>query len=138
MPISGADFKAAAAKRRKTADLDLDGLGTVRLRALSAGDAQRFQSEIKKAGDDAEAMAFTLIARSWVGEDGDPLFPEAEGVEVAQSLDPKDYNALARAVLVLNGMNADAVEESLKNSREPGAEPTPTGSPESSDTPTSM
>ncbi len=137
MPISGADFKAAAAKRRKTADVDLDGLGTVRIRALSAGDAQRFQSEVKKAGHDAEAMAFTLIARSWINEDGEPLFEEAEGVAVAQSLDPADYNALAKAVLTLNGLNEKAVDDALKNSETSAAVPMPTDSPESSDTPTS-
>ena len=120
MPItSPQDFKDAAARRRKTTDVALEGVGTVRLRALSAGEAQAFQADIKKAaadGRDQEELAFALIARSWVNEDGGLFFAEeAEGIAVAKSLDPETYNVLAKAVLALNGLSADAVEEAKGN-----------------------
>lgn len=119
MPITDPqDFKDAAARRRKTKDVEVEGVGVVRLRALSAGEAQAFQAEVKKAekeGRDSEELAFALIARSWVNESGAPLFGESEGVEVAKSLDPEIYNTLAKAVLELNGLSAKAVEEAEGN-----------------------
>lgn len=108
------DFKAAAARRRKTVDVELDGL-TVRLRALSAGDAVRFQSEVRKAGEDGEALSFTLIARSWIGEDGELLMPEEEGEAFARTLDADTFTKLAKAVLALNGLSEKAIEEAEKN-----------------------
>lgn len=131
MPISSPqDFKEKAAARRKTKDVSVEGLGTVRLRALSAGEAQAFQSDVKKAaaeGREPEELAFSLIARSWISEDGSLLFEEVEGVAVAKSLDPESYNAIAKEVLALNGLSADAVDVAEKNSERPAAESTPTG-----------
>lgn len=119
MPItSPQDFKAAASRRRKAKDVEVPEVGVVRLRALSAGEALQFQSDVKKAGAEGleqEEMAFTLIARSWIGEDGELLFPEEEGVAVARSLDPETYNALAKEVLALNGLSKDAIEDAEKN-----------------------
>lgn len=119
MPItSPQDFKEAAARRRKTKDVEVEGVGVVRLRALSAGEAQAFQADVKKAekdGRDSEELAFSLIARSWVNESGGLLFEESEGIAVAKSLDPESYNALAKAVLELNGLSAKAVEEAEGN-----------------------
>lgn len=131
MPItSPQDFKDAASRRRKTKDVEIEGVGTVRLRALSAGEAQQFQADVKKAaaeGKDQEELAFSLIARSWVNESGGLFFEESEGVAVAKSLDPESYNALAKEVLALNGLSADAVDVAEKNSVTPAAESTPTG-----------
>ena len=134
MPItSPQDFKAAASRRRKTKDVEIEGVGTVRLRALSAGDAQAFQADVKKAaaeGRDQEELAFPLIARSWIGENGELWLPESEGVALAKALDPEIYNALAKEVLKLNGLDVpaeQAVERAEKNSDKPAAGPTPTG-----------
>lgn len=119
MPLtSPQDFRAAAARRRKTTDVEIEGMGVVRLRALSAGDAQQFQADVRKAasdGRDQEELAFALIARSWVGEDGDLWVPEADGVALARSLDPETYNTLVKAVLALNGLSEKAIEEAEKN-----------------------
>lgn len=127
MPITREEFQAVAVRRRKFVDAEIPHVGTVRLRALSAGDATRFQGDVQKAkadGKNQEELAFPLIARSWIGEDGELLFPEEEGVAFARSLDPDTYNAIAKEVLKLNGLNADAVEDAEKNSpagRENGA-----------------
>lgn len=137
--LNAQQFREAAAKRRKTADVEVEGVGTVRLRALSAGDAQQFQFRVQaaeKAGEDAEELAFALIARSWIGEDGEPLLPEAEGIELAKSLDPGVYNELASETLKLNGMDSDAIEAAAKNSEASPDDSSPTGSLGTSDTPT--
>jgi hypothetical protein len=139
MPVSGQELKAAAAKRRKTITRPIEGIGEVRLRALSAGDAQRFKADVEKYtadGRDPEALAFTLIARSWIDDSGELLFPEAEGEQEARALDPECYNEIAKEVLKLNGLTADAIEEAEKNSSASPAGSTPTGSPENSDTQT--
>ena len=118
MSQSAQDFKAAAAKRRKTVDAEIEGVGSVRLRALSAGDATQFQQDVRKAtanGGSTEELVFVLIARSWIGEDGELWFPDEEGVAVAKSLDPETFNAIAKEVLKLNGLDEKAVEEAEKN-----------------------
>lgn len=118
MATSAADLKANAAKRRKTTTVEIDGLGAFCLRSLSAGDAVRFQSDVKRLqadGGDAEALAFTLIARSLIDDEGNPLMAEADAIEFAKSLDPSDYNTLAKAALSLNGLTETAVEDATKN-----------------------
>jgi hypothetical protein len=136
MPLTSAqDFRDAAAKRRKTVDVEIDGLGTVRLRALSAGDAQQFQTDVRKAkadGKNEEELAFSLIARSWIDDAGQLLFPPdekgelTEGIAVAKSLDPTDYNIVATAVLRLNGLSAEAVKdaEGFSSASPNGSSPT--------------
>lgn len=141
MAILNGESLRAAAKRRTTKDVEVEGLGTVRLRSLSAGDALKFQAEVRKcqsAGGDPEELAPALIARSWVGEDGELLMPEDEGAALARELEPKGYNALALAVLTLNGLTEEAVKDAEKNSEASPSDSTPSGSPEPSDTPTSI
>lgn len=139
MTLTAQEFRERLASRRKVVDVDLGDLGTIRLRAFSAGQAQRFQAEVRdaaNAGEDPEAVAFSMIAQSWVGEDGELWMPEQEGVELARSLDPEAYNTLATRVLELNGMTPTAVEDAAKNSEASRNESTPTGSPENSENPT--
>lgn len=141
MPTSAQEFREAAARKRKTVDVEIEGVGSVRLRALSAGDAQRFQAEVKKAQDenrDPEELSFAFIARSWVDGNNNPLLPEDEGIDLAKALDPDTYKVVVREIVKLNGVGDDAIREAEKNSAEPGAGSTPTGSQASSDTPTSI
>lgn len=137
--LNAEQFREAAAKRRKTVDVEVEGVGVVRLRALSAGDAQQFQYRAQKAqkeGENVEELGFNLVARSWIGEDGNLLMPEDEGVEFAKSLPTDDFNVLAGATLKLNGLADDAVDDAVKNSEASRTDSTPTGSPKNSDTPT--
>ncbi len=139
MTLSAQEFRERAAKKRKTTTAEIPDVGSVLLRAVSAGDAVKFQAEIKahKAlGKDPEELAFSLIARSWIDENGELWMPEEEGIELAKSLDPDVYNALATAVLKLNGLSADAVEEAGKNFEASRTGSAPTGSQENSGTPT--
>lgn len=130
MPLTPEQFREAAARKRKTIEVEIEGVGAVKLRALSAGDAQRFQAEVQKAekdGKDAEELAFSLIARSWVDGNNGPWLPEDEGIELAKSLDPETYKAVAKAVLVLNGLTEDAVKAAEGNSEGNPDASTPTG-----------
>lgn len=130
MPMTPEQFREAAARKRKTVEVEIEGVGAVKLRALSAGDAQRFQAEVQKAekeGKDPEELSFSFIARSWVDADNRPWLPEDEGVELAKSLDPETYKAVAKAVLVLNGLTQEAVEQAEGNSKGSPDDSTPTG-----------
>jgi hypothetical protein len=126
------DFKDAIAKRRKTAEVSVEGLGVVRIRALSAGAVVRFQADVKKAaseGTPEDELSFPLIARSWINGDGEPLYPEAEGEAIARELDPESFKTIVKAVLKLNGMSEDAIEDAEKNSGASRGDSTATGSP---------
>lgn len=118
MPSSPQDFKEKAAARRKVKDVPIEGVGELRFRALSAGDAQRFHSDVLKAkasGRNDEEMVFALVARSWIGEDGELWMPEAEGEAFARTLDPELYAEIVKEVLALNGLSKDAIEAAEKN-----------------------
>lgn len=119
MPLSAEEVRAAAARLRKTEDVNVEEMGgAVRLRSLSAGDIVRLEFEKKQAllaGKDVEEIAFEYVARSWVDHQGEPLFPLEEGIAVARSLDEKPYATLVRAVLRLNGITDTAVEDAKKN-----------------------
>jgi hypothetical protein len=149
MPTNAAELRANAQKRRKTADEIIEGLGSFRLQSLSAGDAVAFQADVNRvraAGGDPESLAFLLLARTLIDDQGQPLFPPvrdgeledwSDGVTFAKSLDPADYNRLATRALTLNGLTEKAVEDAVGNSAASRPGSTPTGSRESSDTPTS-
>jgi hypothetical protein len=139
MAISGQDFKDKAARRRKVTDAEIPEIGIVRLRALSAGDVVQFQAEVKKAssnGGNPEALAFSLVARSWIDENGELLFPEEEGIAFAQSLDVETYKVLAQEVLKLNGLSETAIEEAENFSAAGRNESSPTDSPRNLVSPT--
>lgn len=130
MPLTPEQFREAAARKRKTVEVEIEGVGAVKLRALSAGDAQRFQAEVKKAADegkDPEELSFAFIARSWVDAESNPWMPEDEGIELAKSLDPDTYKDLVKEVLKLNGLVDDAVDEAVGNSTGNPDDCTPTG-----------
>jgi len=116
MPISAHDFKEKAAARRqaKTKDVTIPDIGVVRLRSLSAGDAIAFQGEVKKvkaAGGNEDELTFSFIARSWIAESGELLFPEEEGIAFAKTLDPETFKAIAEECLKLNGLSEEAVKD---------------------------
>lgn len=122
--LNAADARAAVAKARKTKDVEVAGVGTFRLAALSAGAAIELQARMRgMTGENEAEFGFLLIARSWIDEDGNPLLPEAEGIEFARELDQESAGALLETALVLNGFTQDAIDAAKKNSR-----PNPPGS----------
>lgn len=136
MPISAQEFKDAASRRRKTVDVEVEGLGAVRLRALSAWEKGQFQAAVtKRTGGTADVSAelgtdlmCDLIARMWIGEDGNLLMPEPEGVTFARTLEDETLVALTTAALQLLGISKDAVDDAVKNSEASRGDSSPTGS----------
>lgn len=119
MPLTATEIRAAAEKRRKVEEVEVDELGgTVRLRALSAADWLRGEFETRQSeaqGRDPEEVAFGYIARSWIDENGELLFPLEEGIALVRTLDGATYSRLLKAVLRLNGRTAEAIEGAEKN-----------------------
>lgn len=142
MPLNAEQFREAAAKRRKTKDVEIEGVGAVRLRALSAAALQKFQhdaGEYKREGKNVEELAFPLIAKSLIGENGDLFYPDEEvGIAEARALDPVTFSVLTDEVLSLNGLTVSAVDDAAKNSEASREGSTPTDSPTNSDTSTSI
>lgn len=139
LQLLNADSIRAAARKRKSVDVDLGDGTAVRMMALTAGAGLQFQAEVQeivKAGGDPETLGPVLIARSWVDDSGEPLLPEEEGKELALSFEADKYNRLAAAALKLNGLSENAVADALKNSGATRTDSTPSGSPETSVTPT--
>lgn len=117
MPLNGEELRTAMAARRKTVDVAV-GVGSLRLRALSAGDLVRLNHQKHKAllaETDPEEVAFEYIARSWVNAENELLFTVEEGISAAKLLDQADYKVIAKAIAVLNGIDAQAVEDAAKN-----------------------
>lgn len=113
MPLLTAEqIKAETAKRRKSEEIEVEELGgSVRLLELMAGDLIRLQRD----GRDEGEVAFEYVARSWVTEANEPLLPIEEGVAVAKSLSNDAYATILTAVLRLNGIGKQAIEEASKN-----------------------
>jgi hypothetical protein len=135
--VTAEEFRRRVAGGRKTEDVEVGELGTVRLRALSASDLVAVTAEIQKiqaAGGNPEEKSFELLARSWVDDSGEPLFPLDEGESIARSLAPESFRALSAAVVALNGMGPKAVEDAEKNSGASRSASTRTGSRKTSAT----
>jgi hypothetical protein len=110
--LTGEQIKAETAKRRRFDEVEVEELGgSVRLLALTAGDLIHLQS----LRSESRATSFEYVARSWVSESNDPLFPIEEGVAVAKSLSDEVYARILKAVLRLNGVAEDAIEQAEKN-----------------------
>jgi hypothetical protein len=107
------------APKRKTRDVHVPGLGgEVRLRAMTAGEAMATRRAAEKIGADADAeLSPGLIVDSWVDGTGKPMWAgdREAGIAFVHELSPQDFNALASAVLELNGAGAAALEEAEKN-----------------------
>jgi hypothetical protein len=118
MPITAEEFKAAAAKRRKTDDAAIEGYGVIRLRSLSALALIAFNHELEKAagaGESTTALTAKLVAMSWIDDEGKPLFADLDvGAAEAGSMDEEAYAELVNRIYTLNGMRQAAVTE--KNS----------------------
>jgi len=113
---------ALKAPKRRTVDVHVPGLGgEVRLRAMSAGEAmatRRAAEKMAGAGGDADAeLSPGLIVDSWVDGAGKPMWEGDRdgGIAFVRELSPQDFNALAQAVLELNGAGAAALEAAEKN-----------------------
>ena len=116
MSLDRLNFFAAAKFPVKSVDLP-DG-NTVHVRAMSAGDRDRFGFE---AGDSPEIDATArLVAATASNSRGELLFTR-EDIPKLSELPVTFLQPIAEAALVLNSMGAKAVEDLRKNSEsDPG------------------
>jgi hypothetical protein len=102
--------------RRRIKEADIKGLGTVRLRSLSAGFWLRVH-EINSGPDGDKAKGIRIsaeaIASSWVDEKGAPVLAGPEAAIDELELDY--FNAISEKIIELYGPQSRA-EDATKNS----------------------
>jgi hypothetical protein len=102
----------AAVPPPKAEDVEVPGMGVVRVRTLTAG--ERCKLEDASRGKGVEGFRARIVVASVVGEDGKPLF----GYEDVQRLsDTPAYvlEPIVDAAVRLNAMSAADVSELEKN-----------------------
>lgn len=88
--------------------------GTIYLRPLSAGDRIEWENEYLLVEANAATSPFALLAYSLCDEDGNPLGPIAEGLEILRTKNPEVVMRLYRKTLKLN-LIGKAAEDQAKN-----------------------
>jgi hypothetical protein len=93
---------------RKTATVNLNGMGDVLLRQLKYG-------EIKDliTGEPVAQMT-TMLGRMIVDESGARIFSDDDALEL-EALPPSSFNALVEAANDLNGLSRKQIEATTKN-----------------------
>lgn len=135
MALTSADELRRATRIRRTVDVEVPDLGTVRLVALTAGEAIEISGRLG-AGEDEVALTFEYVVRSMVDEAGDPVFAAEEAEAIGRSLPPLAFRRLQQEYLALNAVGVPA-EAAAKNSGASRDASSRTGSRKRSGTPTS-
>lgn len=101
----------AASKNRKTVDVQIEreGWESVRLQELSTAEMMAYRRETK--GGDEEEAGLQLLARCWVDDAGERLFAGADALQGLGCVPIDVLQSLTKAVLQVNGLNEQAVEE---------------------------
>ncbi len=87
------DLLLKAGPKRRT--VEVDGVGEVTVRGLTAGEAAKFhQLQVS----DINAAAYHLLTSAVLDEKGNPMFTEAD-VEKLADVDSEVINVLVRAIL---------------------------------------
>jgi len=111
--------------------------GTVRVRAISAAARDRlgaWLAEQKAAGKGLAGLRARIIVLCVIGDDGQPLFTEAD----LPTVDARSDRAIDRIVGVaekLNGLTEAAIAAAAKNSDAGQSGASPSASPATSDSP---
>jgi hypothetical protein len=118
--------------RRRIVEVEIEGLGKVRLKSLSAGFWQRI-ADIN-AGSESEGakrirVSAESIAYSWVDEDGKPILKSVQ--EALDDLEIEYFNAIAQGILDQFGQKNKSESDSIKNSESVPTSSLPLTSPES-------
>jgi hypothetical protein len=103
----------AATPAIQTEDVEVPGMGVVRVRTVSVGD--RCRLEFASEGKDREGYRARLVVASAVDEDGKPLFTY-EDVDKINALPAYVIDPIVEAVMRLNALSASDVEDARKNS----------------------
>lgn len=113
-PVLGRDAILAAAKNRKTRDVEIERLGgSIRIREMSTAEMMAYRKEVAEM-DNAEA-GMHLVARCWVDEDGALLFSGESALADLGSLPMEVLNEVSTAVVEVNGIGDKAEQEAGKD-----------------------
>lgn len=99
----------------KTEEVPVDGFGLVRLRQITAGEAETLRS--LKAGHEEEArkeFAYRLLVRSVFDAQDQAIFSD-DDIDLLRNSSDAGLQQLTVAVLKLNGYLKDEASGSLKN-----------------------
>lgn len=119
MTLVSRDTLLATAKRR-FAEVTIEGLGTLRIRSLSAGDSSKIEADTyadnkKKEGSGIAKWKARHIAAAVVDEQGNRLFADKE-IDTIQSFDRATVDAIYDAVAKHCGIDNETSEDAEKNS----------------------
>lgn len=109
-----------AAADRATTDIEvLEWGGTVRLRSLSGAERDRFEASVvsgqgRNTTVNMQNMRAKLVALSAVGDDGNPLFTEAD-VKALGDKSAKALNRLFEESQKLSGLSDNDVKDLAEN-----------------------
>jgi hypothetical protein len=103
----------ADAPRIRTEDVDVPGIGVVRVRTVSAG--ERCRLEFSSQGKGRDGYRARLVVASAVDQDGKPLFTY-EDVDRISAMPAYVVDPIVEAVARLNAFSAADVKELEKNS----------------------
>ncbi len=134
--LSKAGFLAGA-KKLQTKDVEVPGLGTVRVRKLSARQRDIHEQAVyaarEKGGADPEFRA-RVVAMGLVGEDNKRLFVD-DDIEEVSTLGADIVDLIYDEIAEMSGMSKKRVEQAEKNSEPRPGSSSPTGLPENSGAP---
>ena len=101
---------------RKIITVNIEGIGDVRLRKLSAGAARRIAA-LRESDEGQAAQGFSimaeLIASCLIDEAGRPVYANAQQVLDEMELEP--FTAIGNKALEVVGVAAPNVEDAAKN-----------------------
>lgn len=113
---------------------------TVRVRGLSA--KQRFDwslsSQKAAAGEPAPDPLSYLFCLGAINDDGARLFPQAQDADVVAELRGDVIDRVTTKIMELSGLSDVAATDAGKDSTKTPSGSSPTSSPQTSDTPTSI
>ena len=96
----------------KTEDVEVPGMGMVRVRMLTAGERDRL--EVASQGKGKEGVRARVVVASAVAEDGSPLFTYAD-VDRLSGLPAYVIEPIVNAAVRLNAMAPGDIENLEKN-----------------------
>lgn len=127
----------AGAKKLKTKDVEVPGLGTVRVRQLTARQRDIHEQSVyaarEKSGADPEFRA-RVVAMGVIGEDDKRLFKD-EDIQEVSTFGADIIDLLYDEVAGLSGITSKAVEQAEKNSESAPGPSSSSDSPENSERP---
>lgn len=110
MKITNNKHEIFAHNDLKTSVVDVEEWNcAIKIRAMSVGEQLDFSENLED-----KDMTFKLLVKCCITDDDKPLFEEKD-IELLKKKSPESVFKLSKAILVLNKMHKDAVDEDAKN-----------------------